>query len=172
MAGNCSGRRPASSLPGPPERFGPMRRLQMRQDAVDDRSQDRHHVKVAPDEPHFHIQADILVDVADGVVRLGAENRGDFEHTLEHADHDLLVELRALCQERALPEVVHRKHVRAALRGRGHQLGRLDLGETQAAERLPEPGHHPGGEPESRTRLVGCRRPITAWSRKDRQARP
>ena len=55
---------------------------------------------------------------------------GTIEQTLKDADHDLLVELRALRQIRALPEVVHAEDIGPALGGRGDQLGGLDFGEA------------------------------------------
>ena len=59
-----------------------------------------------------------------GLVRLGPEDGSDLVHPLEHADHRLLVELRALREERVAPEVVDAKEVRAAL---GTARGELTL---------------------------------------------
>ena len=47
---------------------------------------------------------DVLGQVAGRVVRLGAEHRADLEDPLEHADHHLLVELRALRQVAGPPK--------------------------------------------------------------------
>jgi hypothetical protein len=46
--------------------------------------------------PISGVKRQVLGQVADGVVGLGAEDRPDLVHALEHANHDLLVELRAL----------------------------------------------------------------------------
>ena len=48
------------------------------------------------DKALLDIQRDELVDVARRVVRLSPKRRADLEDALEHADHNLLVELRAL----------------------------------------------------------------------------
>src|SRR5690348_17055674 len=68
------------------------------QDTGDNVAQEGHDRKVVLDEAEFDIQADVLVDVARSVMRLGAEDRADLEDTLEDTDHDLLVELWALRQ--------------------------------------------------------------------------
>ena len=107
-----------------------------------------HDVAVALDEPELDVEAGVLVDVTRGVVRLGAEHRPDLVDPLEHADHDLLVELLALREIRDAIEVAHREHVGAAF-GRGaHELGRLDLHEALAVERAPKPAHRRRGDPE------------------------
>ena len=53
-----------------------------------------HHILLTLDKAHLHIQRDILVQVARGIVLLGAISRGDLKHTLIHSYADLLVELR------------------------------------------------------------------------------
>ena len=58
---------------------------------------------VVADEAHLGVERHVLGQVADGVVRFGSEHRADLVDALEHADHDLLVELRALRQERRSP---------------------------------------------------------------------
>jgi hypothetical protein len=118
---------------------------------------------VVLDEAKLHVQADVLVDVADGVVRLGAEDRSHLEDALKDADHDLLVELRALRQEGRAAKVVELKDVGPALRGRGDDLGRLHFGEAAGVQRGPEAGHRRRGQPEDgppRRMAVGT----TAWS--------
>src|SRR2546428_13814381 len=84
------------------------------------------------------------------VVRFRAEDRADLVHALEDADHDLLVELRALRQERGATEVVDREHVRAALRRRRDDLRRLDLREAVRVERRAVAGERRGGDLEAR----------------------
>ena len=118
--------------------FGRVDRLQMFDDAADDPGQDRHHVPMVADEAHLRVQADVLVDVAHRIVRLGPEDRSHLEHALENAHHDLLVELRALRQIGLAVEVLHPKDVGPALGGRLHQLRRLDLGEAQPSSGLRE----------------------------------
>ena len=83
--------------------------------AGDHVAQHRHHGEVVLDEAHLDVQADVLVEVARRVVRLGAEDRPDLEDALEDADHDLLVELRTLRQVRRAAKVVEREDVGAAL---------------------------------------------------------
>jgi hypothetical protein len=85
---------------------------------------------VVVDEAELHVETDVLVDVADGVVRLGAEDRADLVDAFKDADHDLLVELWALGQEGGAAEVVELEDVGPALRGRGDDLGRLHFGEV------------------------------------------
>src|SRR5262245_34475482 len=53
-------------------------------------------VEVVADETLLDIQRDELVDMARSVVWLGPKCGADLEDTLEHADHDLLVELWTL----------------------------------------------------------------------------
>ena len=125
----------------------------MLQNAPHHFGQHGHHIAVIPDEAHLQVEADVLVDMADGIVRLGAEDRADLEDPLEDAHHDLLVELWALRQVRLPVEVLHREDIRAAFGRRGDKLGRLNLGETQLAQRRPEPGHDAGRETEERTFL-------------------
>ena len=84
--------------------------------------------------------------MADRVVRLSTEDRGHLVDALEDADHDLLVELRALRQVGALAEVVDGKDVGPALGGGGNKLGRLDFGKAAPVQRLAEGRHHGGGE--------------------------
>ena len=111
-------------------------------------AQDCLHVAVVVDEPHLGVERDVLGEMAHGVVGLGAEHRPDLVHPLEHADHDLLVQLRALGEERAPAEVVEPEDVRAALRRGTDDLRRLDLGEAERVERRPEPGERRRGDRE------------------------
>ena len=101
----------------------------------------RHHRELVLDEADLGVQGDVLVDVTGGVVRLGAEDGADLEDALEDADHDLLVELRALGQVGGLAEVVEGEGGGAELGGRADDLRCLDLGEAELAEPAPEPGH-------------------------------
>ncbi len=77
--------------------------------------QERHHGAMVRDKADLDIHTDILVQVAGRRVRLGAEDGRDLENTLEDADHDLLVELRALRETGTPVEIVHGEEVRAAL---------------------------------------------------------
>src|SRR5260370_22012868 len=81
----------------------------------DNIAQEGHDRKVVLNEAEFDIQANILVDVASGVMRLGAADRADLEDTLEDTDHNLLVELWALRQVCRSPKVVEFEAVGAAL---------------------------------------------------------
>ena len=100
------------------------------------------------DEAQLGVQRDVLAEVPRRVVRLGAEHGSDLVHALEHADHDLLVELRALGEVGGPPEVVEGEDVGAALGGRRDDLRGLDLGERERVEgraearrsRPPPPG--------------------------------
>ncbi len=100
------------------------------QNASDHVAQKGHDGKVVFDEAKLDIQADILVEVARGVMRLGAEDRANLEDALEDAYHDLLVKLRALRQVRRPPEVVEFEDGGSALGGGGDDLRRLYLGKT------------------------------------------
>src|SRR5207249_5290271 len=64
-----------------------------------------------------------------------AEDRPDLVDALEDSDHHLLVELRALREERRPTEVVDREDVGATLRRRCDDLRRLDLREAACVER-------------------------------------
>ena len=105
--------------------------------------------KWSPMKPSSTSRLDVLAEVARGVVRLGAEHRADLVDALEHADHHLLVELRALREVRRAAEVVDREHVRAAL-GRGlDELGRSGSRRSRARRaRARKPRIDGGGEPE------------------------
>src|SRR5215467_11230783 len=85
---------------------------------------------VVLDEAEFDIQANILIDVTNGVVWLCAEDRADLKDALEDTDHDLLVELWALRQVCRSPKVVEFEHVGATLGSRSDNLWRLYLGEA------------------------------------------
>ena len=95
-------------------------------------------------KPRLCVERDVLVEVAGGVVRLGAEHRADLEDALEDADHRLLVELRALRQVGGLAEVVEGEDVRAALGGRADDLRRLDLHEAESLQSSTETRHRGG----------------------------
>ena len=97
-------------------------------------------------KPELGVQRHVLGQVPGGVVRFGPEHRAGLVDPLEHADHGLLVELRGLGQVGAAAEVVHAEHVGPGLGGRGHQLGRLDLGEAQAVQGGPEAVQRRGGD--------------------------
>src|SRR5207244_3393088 len=83
-------------------------------------TQQSHHRKVVLDEDELHIQADILVEVARGIMWLGAKDRTDLEDALKDTHHNLFIELWALCEVARSPEVVQLENVRAALRRRGN----------------------------------------------------
>ena len=86
--------------------------------------------------------------MAHRVVRFGAEHGADLVDTFEHADHHLLVELRALGEEGATTEPVDREHVGTALGRGGDDLRRVHLHEVRGVERGAEPGDRRGREPE------------------------
>ena len=65
--------------------------------------------RVVLDESHLGVHADVLVEVADGLMRLSPEDGGYLVHALENTDHHLLVLLRALRQIGLLAEVLDRK---------------------------------------------------------------
>ena len=111
-------------------------------------AQEGHDREVVVDKAELDVEADVFVEVAGGVVRLGAKDRPDLKDALEDADHDLLVELGALRQVGLAAEVVDGEDVGPALGGGGDQLGRLDLGEALAVEAGAEGAHHGGGEAE------------------------
>lgn len=74
--------------------------------ARDDLADDRHHVEVVAHEAQLRVKRGVLGEVACRVVRLGTEYRTGLVHTLKDPDEHLLVQLRALCEERTPPEVV------------------------------------------------------------------
>ena len=113
-------------------RRAPLR--QPRDDVAQGAGQHAHDREMVVDEAKLGVQAHVFVDMARGVVRLGAEHRAHLVHALEHADHDLLVELRRLRQVGLLAEVVHAEDVGPALARRRQQFGRLDLGEALAVQ--------------------------------------
>ena len=72
------------------------------------------------------------------VVLLRTEHRTGLKDSVEHADHHLFVELRALCQDCRSVEVLEFKEVRAALCGFRTDLRGMDLGESLACHKLAE----------------------------------
>src|SRR5450756_1970950 len=90
------------------------------------------------DEPHLSVHADVLVEVSDGLMRLGPEDRSHLVDAFEDTDHHLLVELGALCQIGLLSKVFDRENVGTGLRSRAYDLGRRHLGETLAVKDFPE----------------------------------
>ena len=55
--------------------LGPTSLLQVVEDAGQHLAQQPHDREVVVDETELHVETDVLVDVADGVVRLGAKDR-------------------------------------------------------------------------------------------------
>ena len=102
-----------------------------------------HDVVKAVDEPHLEVHADILVEVAGGVVMLRTEHGPDLEHALVDGDEHLFIELRALRQKHLLAEIVELEDIRAALRALCADLGRADLGESLRKEIFAEPARYP-----------------------------
>ena len=117
------------------------------------------------DEAHLDVERDVLVEVARRVVRLGAEDRADLEDALEDADHDLLVELRALRQVGRPAEVVDGEDVGPALGGRGDELRRLDLDEAQRRAAWRGSRRSSAAATEQSARWRGWRSASGAWSR-------
>src|ERR1051326_8179953 len=118
------------------------------ENASDDITQQGHNREVIFDETKLDIQADILVDVACCVVRLGSEERGNLENTLEDAHHDLLIELWTLCQVGGAPKVVQLEDVCTAFSGRGNDFGCLYLCKIAARECTAEAYHSTRGQPQ------------------------
>ena len=112
-----------------------------------------HHGEVVVDEPELDVERHVLRQVADRVVRFGAEHRADLVHPLEHAHHHLLVELRALREVAGPAEVVDAEDVRAGLGGGRDDLRRLDLDEAGRVERGAHPRERQRAEPEHRAPL-------------------
>src|SRR5436189_232129 len=67
---------------------------------------DGHHVEVVADEPELRVERGVLGEVPSRLVRLRAPDLAGLVDALEDADHRLLVELRALREERRPAEVV------------------------------------------------------------------
>jgi len=147
--------RRCNGQPGLQQRqLGRVVRLQVGQDAAYHLREHGHDIPVVLDESQLDVQADIFVDVPDRVVRLCTEDWSHFEDPLEHAHHDLLVELRALREIGLSLEVLDAEHVRAPF-GRGlHQFWRLDLGESQVGQGRAKAGHHARGQAKQRTLLA------------------
>ena len=89
-----------------------------------------HDVVHRVDIRHLEVEADIFVQMARGVVALGAVNRADLKHAAERAREVLLVELRGLRKVGRIAEVVQLEQVRAALCARDNDLGRVDVGKA------------------------------------------
>src|SRR6266487_3221190 len=104
------------------------------QDTRNHVTQEGHHCKMVLDKAELNIQADIFVDVACRVMRLGAEDRANLEDALEDSHHDLLIELGTLCQVSISPKVVQFEDISPALGSRGDDLWRLYLGEIARAK--------------------------------------
>src|SRR5579875_1824972 len=104
-----------------------------RQHGLDGFTQHGHHREVTLDKAHLGVQANIFVDMARGVVRLGAKDRTNLEDTLKDADHHLLIKLWTLRQRSRAVEVVQLEDVGPALGRGGHNLGCLNLCEALRA---------------------------------------
>src|ERR1700694_323880 len=76
-------------------------------------------------------------------VRFSAKYRSNFIHAFKYPDHDLLVELRALCEEGFTIEVVEGENIGSALGSRGNNLGSCDFGETIPVQ-MSAKGSHKG----------------------------
>ena len=120
--------------------------------------------EVVVDEAELDVERHVLGEVADGVVRFGAEHRADLVDALEHADHHLLVELRALREVAGPAEVVDAEHVGAGLGGRRDDLRRLDLDEAGRVERGAHARERERAEPEHRAPAAGGAARPRAWS--------
>ena len=121
--------------------------------AGDDVAQHGHDAEVVVDEAELDVERHVLGEVAHGVVRFGAEHRTDLVDALEHADHHLLVELRALREVARPAEVVDAEHVGAGLGRRRDDLRGLDLDEARRVERRPHPRERERAQPEHRAPL-------------------
>src|SRR5579884_676790 len=93
-------------------------------------AQQGHHCKVVLDETELDVQADVLVEMARGVMWLGTEDGTDLEDALKDAHENLFIELRTLCEVGGSSEVVQLKDVRPALGRGGNDLGRLYFGKA------------------------------------------
>lgn len=72
------------------------------------------------------------------VVLLRPEDRCNLIDTLKHADHHLLVKLRALRQIRLLAEIRQGKDIGAALGSCRYELRRVDLREVLSVQKFPK----------------------------------
>ena len=108
-----------------------------------------HHVLEAFDISHFKIQGGVFVQVPLGVVLLRPEHGGRLKHPVKHANHHLLVKLRALGQNGGPVKIIQLKNICAALRAFGADLGRMDLGEALLRQIFPEASHDSLLDPES-----------------------
>ena len=72
------------------------------------------------------------------VVLLCTEHRTGLKDSVEHADHHLFVELRALCQNCRSVEILELKEVCAALCGFCTDLRGMDLGKAILLEIVAE----------------------------------
>lgn len=91
-------------------------------------------------EAHLNVEAVELTKVACGVTVLCAEDRANFEDTLEATASckDLLVKLRGLCKTAVVAEVLGLKNLTATLRAATKELRGLDLDETLVVKELTE----------------------------------
>src|SRR2546423_1774814 len=121
------------------------------QDVRDHISQQSHYREMVLDKAKFGVQADIFIDMARGVVRLGAEDRADLEDALEDTNHDLLVELWTLCQVGGPSKVVQLKDVSSTLGCSGYNLRCLNLRKAACGQRGAEAGHGTCAEPQDGT---------------------
>ena len=122
------------------------------------------HLAVVLDEAELDVEADVLRQVPDRVVRLGPEHRPDLVDPLEDPDQHLLVELRALGEVRRPAEVVDLEDVGAALGRRLHELGRADLGEARRRRGCRGTPRRLAAASSHLARWSGCRQVTAAWS--------
>src|SRR5262249_8645460 len=101
-----------------------------------------HDGEVTFDKAKFHIQADVFINMPSSFMWLGAEHRTNLKDTLEDADHDLLIKLRALGQISWATKVVETKDVRAAFGGSGNDFWRLYFSEITCPQRSSKGVHN------------------------------
>ncbi len=99
-------------------------------DIVQERGLESHHILLPFDKAHLHIEGDILIQVARGIVLLGTIGRRNLEHALIDANTYLLVELRRLRKIYLLAEIVHLEDIGTAFCPFGYNLRGVDLGKA------------------------------------------
>ena len=108
------------------------------------------HFLIALDEANLHVQAVVLVGMTDRVMFLSPKCRPYLEYSLEHAHHDLLVQLGALGKESRPSEVVDSENIGAAFRRRTDDARRVYLHKISRQQVFTEPGQEVGIDAEDR----------------------
>ena len=109
-----------------------------------------HHILKSLDISHLKIKARIFVQMALCIMFFRPEYRSCLKYSVEHPDHHLFVELRALLKDSRSVKIIQTEQVRPALSTLCPNLRSVDLCKPFAVKEIPESSHETFLNPESR----------------------